>query len=84
MTGHGGSLGVVVRRYAAASHAQALDLYDADLPQMVAAGYFPTGQSWGADPAIPFGASAGGILAVTYRYDPWAVAERRIEGRSSS
>jgi hypothetical protein len=73
-------IGVVVRRYAATTHAQALDQYESDLTAMVGAGYFPVGQSWGQEPSSTgFGQPGLGVLAVTFRYDPWAMAERRID-----
>ena len=66
---------VVLRRYEADSYAAALDIFEADLPGMADAGWFPIGQVWGWDSV----GSAGwlisgsswkpgpGTLAVTYR-----------------
>ena len=69
--------GVVVRRYLAATYASALDAYEADLASMAEAGYYPVGHSWGIDAGGP-GAPGFGTLAVTYRWDGWAVAERQV------
>jgi hypothetical protein len=66
--------GVVVRRYTAPTYAMALSAYETDLPPMVEAGYYPVGQSWGLDGGAP----GYGTLAVTYRWDGWAVAERQV------
>ena len=68
--------GVVVRRYAAPSYGLALTAYETDLPSMAEAGYYPVGQSWGLDGGAP----GYGTLAVTYRWDGWAVAERQVAG----
>jgi hypothetical protein len=79
---------VIVRLYRAQDHRHAVEAYLADLPNLVSAGYFPVGQSYGDDD--PEGLldtmftgdrswSRPGTLAVTFRYDPWSVAERRLE-----
>ena len=74
--------GVVVRRYIARTYGLALDAYEADLPSMAEAGYYPVGQSWGWDQ--PGAGAASGTLAVTYRWDGWAVAERQVARRGEA
>jgi hypothetical protein len=71
-------LTVTLRRYPGRTYEAALDLYEADLPGMAEASWFPVGQVWGWDAV----GSAGwllsgsswkpgeGTLAVTYRREP--------------
>lgn len=40
---------VLLRRYEAASYGAALDSFEADLPGMADAGWFPIGHVWGWD-----------------------------------
>jgi hypothetical protein len=77
MTAQASDAQVMLRRYPAGTFDSALEIYEADLPGMAQAGWFPVGQVWGWDTV----ASAGwlvsgsswkpgdGTLAVTYRRD---------------
>lgn len=68
----------MLRRYAAGTYEGALDIYEADLPRMAEAGWFPVGQVWGWDPVGSAGwlvsgshwKPGDGTLAVTYRREP--------------
>ena len=69
---------VLLRRYAAGTYEGALDIYEADLPGMSEAGWFPVGQVWGWGAVgsagwLVSGSSwkpGDGTLAVTYRWEP--------------
>ena len=73
---------VMLRRYTAATYAGALDIYEADMPSMADAGWFPVGQAWGWDAVGSAGwlvsgshwKPGDGTLAVTYRREPRGAA----------
>ena len=73
---------VMLRRYAAGTYEGALDIYEADLPGMAEAGWFPVGQVWGWDPVGSAGwivsgshwKPGDGTLAVTYRREQQTAA----------
>jgi len=68
---------VALRRYPADNFAEALTAYEADLPALASAGWYPVAQAWGWDSVgsagFLFGGSSWkpgpGTLAVTYRRD---------------
>ena len=68
---------VALRRYTADSFDEALTAYEADLPGLAMAGWYPVAQVWGWDSVgsagVLFGGSSWkpgpGTLAVTYRRD---------------
>lgn len=83
---------VLVRLYRGKDHRHAVEVYVADLPVMAARGYFPVGQSYGDDD--PDGLldsmftgdqtwARPGTLAVTFRFDAWSAAERRLDAETS-
>jgi hypothetical protein len=83
---------VLVRLHRAQDHRHAVEAYVADLPVMASRGYFPVGQSYGDDD--PDGLldsmftgsqtwSRPGTLAVTFRFDAWSAAERRLDAAAS-
>ncbi len=68
---------VMLRRYEAGTFEGALEIYEADLPNMAEAGWFPVSQVWGWDPVGSAGwlvsgshwKPGDGTLAVTYRWE---------------